>query len=86
MNEPTAMDESRIHPLSYETPWVTTCRPTQIASTDGRFLPGALGEKNGVALRALNKYGHHASREVEWNLVELFVLLNQGLFMKIGAI
>jgi len=43
----------------------------------------ALGQENGLTLRTLDKYGHHAPREVEGDFVELFVLLNQGLLVEI---
>ena len=46
----------------------------------------ALGQEDGVALRILYKYGHHAPRKVERDLVEFPVLLNQGLLVEIGAI
>jgi len=43
----------------------------------------ALGQQDGLALRILDKHGHHAPREVERDLVEFLVLLNQGLLVKI---
>ena len=46
----------------------------------------ALGQEDRLALRILDKHGHHAAREVERNFVEFLVLLNQGLLMEIGAI
>ena len=46
----------------------------------------ALGQEDGVALRILDKYGHHAPRKVERNLVQLLVFVNQGLLVKIRAV
>src|ERR1035438_1000694 len=46
----------------------------------------ALGQEDRLALRILDKYGHHPSGEIEWNFIEFLVLLNQGLLVEIGAI
>ena len=47
------------------------------------LLRGALCQEDRLAFRALDENGHHTSGEVEGNLVQLFVLLDQGLPMKI---
>ena len=46
----------------------------------------SLGEQDCFALGILNQYGHHAPREVERDLVQLFVLLDHGLPVEVGAI
>ena len=46
----------------------------------------ALSQEDCLAFRVLDKHGHHAPREVEWDLVEFPVLLNQGLLVEVGTI
>ena len=50
------------------------------------FLRGALGQEDRFAFRVLHHDRHHASGEVEGNLIQLLVLLDQRLTMEIGTI
>ncbi len=79
---------------------VLVLQPFDQGRVHGRHLPiqlemgtlmenlfrSALGQEDRLAFRALDEYGHHASRKVERYLVQLLVLLDQGLPMKIRTV
>ena len=44
------------------------------------------GQKDRLALWIFHQHGHHAAGEVEWNLVQLLVLLDQRLLVEVGTI
>src|ERR1035437_10018124 len=50
------------------------------------FFRSAFGQKDRLAFRTLDEYGHHAPRKVERNLVQLLILLDKRLLVKIGTI
>ena len=55
------------------------------ASVENLFR-SPLGQQDRLAFRILHQDRHHASSEIEWNLIELLVLLENRLRVKVGTI
>jgi hypothetical protein len=50
------------------------------------FLRSAFGEKNCFTFGVLHQYRHHATGEVEWDLVQLLILRHIGLPVEVRTL